>query len=264
MPFNYYACDFMTFERVKTGIEGFDELIEGGIPQGNTVLVVGTPGTGKTIFGLEYLYNGVTKFNERGLFISLEQTEESLIEQAKQFGWDIAPLIKEKSLQFKYITTSELNPKTSEMIIQYVRKQKIKRMVIDSITTLAINAPIYAILKDNSMIDIYEGRSFFSQAILGDFVVKRFVYDFINSLNNRNKECTTLLISEAPERGDYISRDTVSEFAADGVILITFESMGGAFSRSLLVRKLRNTKNDEDIHPLEITNKGLTVHNINK
>lgn len=251
----------MVIERVKTGIEGFDELVQGGIPRGSTVLIAGTPGTGKTIFGLEYLYRGVSKFGERGLYISFEQTKESLVEQARQFSWDIDPLIKETSLQFKYISTSDLNHKTSEMISQYVRKQKIKRLVIDSISTLAINAPIYATLKGNSIVDIYEGQQF-SHGIPGDFLVKRFIYDFISSLNSKNKSCTVLLIGEAPEKGDYITRDTVSEFAADGVVFISFEPMGGAFSRSLLVRKLRNTRNDEDIHPIEITNGGLVIHKI--
>ena len=75
-------------------------------------------------------------------------------------------------------------------------------------------------------------------------------------------DCTSILISEASEKGDYLSRDTISEFACDGVILINFESMGGEFSRSLIIRKMRNTRNDEDIHPLEIGKSGLVTHDV--
>ncbi|MBI5148916.1 hypothetical protein HZA33_04525, partial [Candidatus Pacearchaeota archaeon] len=64
--------------------------------------------------------------------------------------------------------------------------------------------------------------------------------------------------------GDYFTRDTLSEFAADGLIIITFEALGGEFSRSLIVRKMRQTKNDEDIHPLEIGKNGIVVHNVVK
>ena len=142
-------------------------------------------------------------------------------------------------------------------------KEKIHRLVIDSISTLAINAPIYTFMTDTALIDISNGRSFFSPPIVGDFIVKRFIYSFIDDLRNVD-HCTTIMISESPEKGEYLSRDTISEFVCDGIIHIVFESMGGEFSRSLLVRKMRHTKNDEDIHPLEINNKGLVVHSTEK
>ena len=103
-------------------------------------------------------------------------------------------------------------------------------------------------------------KAFFSPPILGDFVVKRFVYGFISDL--KDTECTTLITSEAPEKGEFLSRDTISEFLADAVLLLTFESMGGEYSRSLLIRKMRGTKNDEDIHPLEISSSGLIIHDL--
>lgn len=83
------------------------------------------------------------------------------------------------------------------------------------------------------------------------------MYKFISSLRTLN--CTSVLISESGHDG-YISRDTVSEFICSGVVSLTFESLGGEFSRSLIVRKMRTTKNNEDIHPVEISDKGMTVH----
>ena len=70
------------------------------------------------------------------------------------------------------------------------------------------------------------------------------------------------MVSEASEADGYISRDTISEFMCDGVVLVKFESMGGDYSRSLIVRKMRNTKNDEDVHPVEISEKGIIIHKI--
>ena len=81
-------------DRVKTGIPGFDELIEGGIPKGFNVLLVGQPGAGKTIFGLQYLVNGAMQ-GENGLYISLDSPNEMVKSQGRRFGWDIDKLERE-------------------------------------------------------------------------------------------------------------------------------------------------------------------------
>ena len=90
--------------RAKTGIKGFDELIEGGFERESIVLLVGSAGTGKTLFGLQFLYEGVTQFNEPGVFISFEQDKESLYKHSLNFGWtfkEIEEQGKFKLLQFK-------------------------------------------------------------------------------------------------------------------------------------------------------------------
>jgi len=87
MDLEHENSSIMT-NRIKTGITGFDELIDGGIPQGSFVVVTGGPGTGKTILASQFLANGVMKYDEKGLFISVEQPSEDIVAQAKQFGWD--------------------------------------------------------------------------------------------------------------------------------------------------------------------------------
>lgn len=250
----------VTKNRVASGIQGFDKLIQGGFPEGFVVLIAGTPGTGKTLFGLEYLYNGAEKFKEKSMLITFEQSLDDVRHQANCIGLDLVSLEKKGMVTLMHIPIHDLDHSTLEKIKKEVTKRGIKRLVVDSISTLAINAPIYEPIKDVALKDIMNSKAFFSPPIMGDFVVNRFIYSFIDSLRRMN--CTTLLISEASEKGEYISRDTVSEFIADGVLSITFESMGGAYSRSLIVRKMRGTKNDEDIHPLEIGENGLVVHEV--
>jgi circadian clock protein KaiC len=251
-------------KRIKTGVKGFDGLVKGGFPSASTVLVTGSPGTGKTIFGLQFLYHGALKYNEKGLYITFEQTEEALKTQAKLFGWDLESLLKKGKIEIMHIPTREIDQETGKMIVDKLLKNRVKRLVIDSITTLAVNAPIYTFMTDATLIDVAKGRSVFSPPIMGDFLIKRFLYGFIDDMKNVD-HCTTLLISESPEKANYLSRDTVSEFVCDGLILITFESMGGEFSRNLIVRKMRHTKNDDDVHPLEINEKeGLIVHSIKR
>ncbi|MFZ5955868.1 MAG: RAD55 family ATPase [Nanoarchaeota archaeon] len=245
--------------RVPTGIPGFDELVQGGLPTNSTVLIAGSPGTGKSIFSMQYLINGC-EIKEKGLYVTFEQTSEALVEQAQQFGWDLEKLQKNNLLKIKSISTEELTKTTIKEIEEIVIKNQIKRLVIDSLSTLVINAPIYTAPTELSVEDVVGQNVIFSPPVIGDYIVKRFIYMFIERLKKLN--CTTILISEAAENSEYITRDTLSEFACDGVILITFESMGGEFSRSLIVRKMRQTKNNEDVHPLEISKKGIIVHKI--
>lgn len=248
-------------QRIRTGIKGFDELVQGGLPIASTTLLCGTPGTGKSIFGLEYVYNGARKFGDKCLYVSFEQSEEEMRSQAELLGMDLSALEKKKKLELWHIPPTELDQDTAEKIIAKVTREKFKRLVVDSVSTLSINAPIYESTKDISLVDVMKERSFFSPPIIGDMIIKRFIYNFVNDLKNVD-HCTTILISEAAEKGEYISRDTISEFICDGVILMKFESMIGDFSRNILVRKMRHTNNDENVHPLEISNRGIIVHRI--
>jgi len=247
-------------ERVKTGIPGFDELVQGGIPKLSTTVVTGSPGTGKTILALQYIYNGATKFNEKGLYVTFEQGKEELYRQALQFGWDFRDLEKKKSLEIMDIPVSKLTHKTINDIRDKVKKEKFQRIVIDSLTTLAINAPILTNVSKISLKSIMDENTVFSPPIIGDFILKQFIYSFISQLKTMG--VTSILISDTAQSGEYMTIDTVSEYAADGVILINFETLGGAYSRTMIVRKMRHTHNDEDIHPLEISAQGIIVHNI--
>ena len=90
-------------KRTKTGINGFDKLVQGGFPQGFTILIIGTPGTGKTLFTLEYLYNGAAKFRERSMLVTLEQSLEDVRTQALGIGLDLRKLEKSGSLILKAV-----------------------------------------------------------------------------------------------------------------------------------------------------------------
>ena len=122
----------MVSELLGTGIAGLDELLKGGIRKTNSVLIAGVPGSGKTVFGMHYIMDGALH-GEPGLFISYEESEQSMIEYAESFGMDFQGLIQ------KGLVTVLSIPLVGKMItfapiIDMIRKNKIQRVFLDSIT----------------------------------------------------------------------------------------------------------------------------------
>ncbi len=224
-------------DRVKTGIAGLDELMNGGIPQGSTVVVSGGTGTGKTIFGMQYIYNGAKDFKEPGIFVSLETNLKNIVWNMTSFKWDI-----KKMQDAKLMKTYRLNlhePDNEEMvgrklkeelevILKMVKELKAKRLVIDSITAIGIWV---------------EKKS----------TLRSLLYEFTDKLKELN--CTTLLTTETSSQKEDLSAFGVEEFVSDGVIALYFSPP----NRSLFVRKMRGTNHSRNIHPLEIGEKGLSV-----
>src|SRR5450432_3709177 len=86
-------------KKVPTGITGFDEMTCGGLPRGRTTLLVGGPGSGKTILALQFLVHGARVCNEPGIFVAFEETAKRIVENAETFGWKL-PELRRKKLYF--------------------------------------------------------------------------------------------------------------------------------------------------------------------
>jgi KaiC/GvpD/RAD55 family RecA-like ATPase len=222
--------------RVPTGIPGFDELIQGGFNEKSVNLLAGGPGCGKSIFCMQFLWNGLTKYNQNGVFISFEEAIDDLRKDALEFGWDFAKYESEGKFKFIYFQPYEVTG-INEEIRRIVNEVNAKHVVIDSST-------VYGMALDKT------------------FDIRKGLFELCSNLKMMN--CVSILTTEIQEGSTTLkhSHFGVEEFLADSIILLSFESMGGEFSRSLMVRKMRRTKNDEDIHPLEINSTGVVVHNI--
>src|SRR5688572_25949832 len=83
-------------DKMPTGIRGFDEITEGGLPRGRTTLAMGGPGCGKTVFALQVLVNGAVEMGEAGLFVAFEESAKQIVANASAFGWDVPGLIKDR------------------------------------------------------------------------------------------------------------------------------------------------------------------------
>ena len=92
-----------TLPKCRTGIKGLDEVTGGGLPQGRPTLVCGNAGCGKTVLGMEFLVRGATEYEEPGVFMSFEETEDDLIMNFKTLGFDLPALVARKKIALDYV-----------------------------------------------------------------------------------------------------------------------------------------------------------------
>ncbi len=218
--------------RVKTGVEGFDELVEGGLPVSTFVLLSGGTGTGKSIFGMNYLAHGAEN-GEPGVYVSLEEGYDENKLQMNIFGWDLEKLQKEKKLLILQPKMYNFD-KLVESIQTAVYNIKAKRLVIDSISILEL---------------YFEDQ----------FKTRRNILDLAKML--RSTGITTIAISETDEETSKISTQGVEEFVSDGVILLYLNRKENLMSRAISIRKLRATNHSLKVHPVKIERgKGMVVY----
>jgi circadian clock protein KaiC len=212
--------------RVKTGIRGLDSLIDGGFPEDSVVVVSGTPGTGKTILGLQFLYEGA-KNGEMGIYVSFEQEKKDIYRQALQFGWDFEALEKKNLLR-----VFSMWPTSFDEVMSKIFKclyYKPKRLVVDSITSISYT--------------IRENREAF--------------HKMVEKLKDTN--LTAILISEMLSGGEGFTRDGISEFVSDGLIIMKSVETAGKHKNLLRVEKLRASKINKESHVYNITSSGLVL-----
>ena len=244
-------------KKIKTGIHGLDEVLFGGIPKGAIVLVSGATGTGKTILCLEFVYNGAKLFKEPGVFLSTEQNEEDLKNQLKSFGWNCDFLIKKNLLHLEKIDVGKSDD-VVEKVTEIVKKTKAKRLVVDSLTTLTEFLSPAEIERKDGVELIKTVEKIFPIPLSEGLVTKSILFRLMESL--KELKCTTLVTSELPEKGNWLSRDTVSEFICDGVIEMRYLGIAGSDMRNLRVRKMRYSDHMKAYVPYVITKrKGIVL-----
>ena len=207
--------------RSKTGIGELDTLTGGGIPGGSKLLLIGGPGTGKTIFGMQYLWNGATKFKERGMYLSFEMNLNQLDQTASNFNWDFSK-IEDKVKLCRYSLEGQLHADALSDMIQKVKEFKPKRIVFDSLT---------------AYIDFTLPRMMKSQefANAGAEVAARYkIHDLVDKLTAAAPEATMVLIDEERDTGY-----KVSGFIADAILQLAYMSIGEIQTRTALIKKMR-------------------------
>ncbi|MEA3249363.1 MAG: circadian clock protein KaiC [Patescibacteria group bacterium] len=236
-------CDM---KKVRTGIVGFDELAEGGLPHGRTVLVSGPAGSGKTLFGLEFLLRGVSEFDAPGVFVTFEERKSDIFNEVACFGWDLAAMEKEGKIAF--VDASSIADSQVEIgeydfgalmarIRHAVDKVGAKRVVIDSVSALFLR------YKDNA-------------------IIRREMFKMIDVL--RNCDVTSIITAERVRDEDAHSRFGVEDFVADGVVFLYNTIVGRDRERQIEIVKLRGASHQTGRHHFLIGDTGLVIFPVEK
>ncbi len=216
--------------RVSTGIPGLDRLMGGGFEEGTVNLVSGKTGTGKSIFCSQFAYDGVMKHKQKAIYITTEETANNIKRQVKNFGWDIETLEKKgwlSVIEFEPFDVSTLTTKLQEII----DKMDAKRVVIDSV----------------SMFELY---------LTNVFEIRKALFKVIQKIREMNR--VGLVTAEVLEDSNSLSRFGVIEFMVDSIVLLQYLGLA-KYKRSLMIRKMRMGDHSTNIHPFEISKKGISI-----
>jgi circadian clock protein KaiC len=220
-------------DRVSSGVGGLDELIEGGFPKGNLILVSGPPGSGKTIFGFQFLYEGIAKRNEVGMMVTFLETKESFYSNFRNLGFDLKSLEETGHFNFmSLVTTKEEGVSDSlNSVLTEITDSKVTLLVIDSFTAMkdAFRDPIEARIVLNT--------------VLGKMV--------------RLLGCTTILIDERPL--DQKVGSGMEAFVADGVINLESFLDRNEIRRRILISKMRGTNHSMKYQGVVIGQNGIRL-----
>ena len=231
-------------ERCVTGVEGLDNALDGGIPRGNTILVTGSVGTGKTTLSLEFLVHGALD-GETCLFISVTEASSKLLTNIIPYDFFEQSLIKKGKLIFidmpvvyERLGLNKLEFSLEEVdvlvraVADIVKEMDVKRLVIDSITSVC-----------------YRLRT---QEKIRDFILK--IGSTLSSLG-----CTSILVSEISPAEERYSLFGVEEAIADGIIFMGNLERRGDLLRTLQIVKMRGTQHSRTKYVLDLTSAGVLL-----
>ncbi len=228
-------------QKLRTMIEGLDDITHGGLPIGRSTLVSGTSGTGKTLFAMQFLYNGIVGLDEPGIFITFEESPADIIKNAYSFNWDLPALIEQGKL---FILDASPDPEGHEVVgdfdlsalierIQYaIIKYKAKRVAIDSITAI---------------FQQYDSLS----------MVRREIFRLVARLKLLG--VTTVMTTERESEYGAVARFGVEEFVSDNVIILRNVLEGERRHRTAEILKLRGTTHMKGEFPFTMTKSGINI-----
>jgi KaiC domain protein len=226
----------MSFERVKMGILGLDDMLGGGLIPGSICAIIGTYGTGKTTFSLDFVWDGLTN-GERVIYISLEEREERILSYMKQKGWDVTPFLNTSLFIIKLDPTdfNVANNRIKNELPKLIEEVKASRVVIDPI-------------------------SLFEDLFTSDSERRQEMYRFMEGLRDRN--CTIMMTSETDRDNVFSSRHGLIEYLSDTVILLRYVRPSDLTDvhLALEVVKMRMSAHSREIKPYEITQDQVMVY----
>ncbi len=221
-------------EKMKTGIAGLDEMLEGGIPRRRHVAIYGGPGTGKTTLGFEYLYRGA-KMGEPGLYLTLEEGPEDIIDNMKN--------------QFKALTDIDELIANQKLFIEAPNDYTVDAIVKILETRIIENDVVRAVIDSATMVKaMFETEAEYRKTMV----------EFFNLL--KNLDCNTFLLVEAETSERTKIRFEIEHYILDGIINLYSLDKGDHRVRALEIFKMRGTNHSRDLVPFKVTPSGVKVY----
>ena len=227
------------FPKTRTGIDGLDEVMEGGFPKGRPTLICGSAGCGKTLLALQFLVKGIMDNNEPGVFMSFEETAEDLSQNVISLGFDLNKLIAKKKLRIDHVRierteieeTGEYDLEALFVRLNYaIDSIGAKRVVLDTIESLFGGLENGAILRS-------ELRRLFQWL--------------------KEKGVTTIITGERGEKS--LTRQGLEEYVSDCVVLLDFRVIDQIATRRLRIVKYRGSTHGTNEYPFLISESGISV-----
>ncbi len=225
--------------KCPTGIKGFDEITEGGLPKNRTTLVSGNAGSGKTLLGIDFLIKGATDFNEPGILMSFEETEDELYKDVASLNMDLPGLVSRKKIVLEHVILDRKDIQETDFNLEgiFVRLEDAidsigaKRVVLDSLES------IFAGITDIGILRLEIKRLF------------RWL---------KEKQVTAIVTGEPGQNSSY-TRHGLEEFISDCIILLDNRVTDQIATRRIRVIKYRGSSHGTSEYPFVIDDEGLSV-----
>jgi len=233
----------MVDDRIKTGISGYDSLLNGGFVKNSINLISGCSGSGKTLFTVAYLYNGAVTYGQKGVYITLEEMRDHIVRDCKLVGMDIEQVDDEKltiydmsSLRVNTVNTkdeieNEESPMRLQNLLEFIKLNysDVVRLGLDSIVPIAI-------------------------AYHDEHVFRAELFRFMISLKKMG--ITVVFTTEVPYSSNETSRFGMEDFLADSVTILRVREEWG---RQIKVHKMRGSNHVKNFVDYDISSNGLKV-----
>ena len=233
------ASHHLRLQKCPTGIKGFDEVTEGGLPKNRITLISGGTGSGKTLLGIDFLVNGVIHYKERGVFMSFEETEDEIYQDVASLNLDLRGLVSKKEIRFEHVVLerNDMHEK-GEFNLEglFIRLElaidsiSAKRVVLDSIESLFAGITDVGILR---------------------LEIKR-LFRWL-----KHKQVTAVITGERGENS--FTRHGLEEFISDCIILLDSRVRQQIATRRIRIIKYRGSNHGTNEYPFVIDKDGLSV-----
>lgn len=233
--------DVQPLERIPTGIRGFEHISLGGLVKGRTTLLVGTSGSGKTLFATELLYRAITQYDRPGVFVTFEEKPADIIRNVQQLNWNLSDTIRDGKLII-------LDASMDRGIVQEAGSYDLSGIIAQIVDAIQEVGAEFVVLDSlGALFYQFENPGILRREIL--------------RLTDRLRELgvTSVMTAERVEEYGPITRFGIEEFVSDCVVVLRHQLLDEKVRRTIQIYKLRGDRHYKDEFPFTIESQGMVI-----